>query len=112
MADDEHVIAGGLGQRIDETVFDWFQTRKVRLGEHEYECASEEQYAEMGEDDLSDPSLPLIIVRDDGKFYEIEIEVFAYETTAEQREKRRQYFKTMAERGQIAAQQEWMSDGT
>lgn len=65
-------------------------------GEH-YEIADDQQYAALGED--IDGDLPLILVRSsDGKFFEVELDATAWETTAKERKAANERARKMRER--------------
>jgi hypothetical protein len=77
----------------------WDATRPLTLTGGDCTVCDDEQYAALGETDLNDPALPLIIFRArDGKFFEVEINVSVRETTPEKREAEREYYRKMAAR--------------
>jgi len=87
---DADAIRSYLVTVFGEQLFESFYHPRQIAGDA-YEMASEEQYAELGETDMADPSLPLIVRRQsDGAYFEIELDAYVWPTSPEARRKARE----------------------
>lgn len=88
-----------LAGQITGALYDFFFSHlgRFRFGAEEYDIADEQQYASLGENALR-ADAPLILVRrSDGKFFEVELDASAGETTAEERQADRERMQQIRE---------------
>lgn len=102
---DPHVLAGWIVQAWYEDFFN--RLWPLHIDGETYEIADDEQYKALGEvdkDGMVPSDAPLILVRQsDGKFFEIELDATARETTVEEREAQRARLRKMRERAESLA---------
>jgi hypothetical protein len=92
MSDDTMRLAGDIGWGLAEHFCNAY---RHRINGQEYDMPEDDQWEALGEDPGA-TDCPIILVRkSDGKFFEVDIEVTVKETSPEQREKDREYYKSM-----------------